>query len=73
MWAWKSKQLHIVLSGAGVYAMRVGGSTMRCPQDWAAKIHKAEQDAGAAGETPRPHHQQEATHDQLATTPTSPR
>jgi len=57
MWIWKSKQLHehpakhqrgtcgnIVLSGAGVYAMRVGGSAMSCPQDWAAKIHKTEQD-----------------------------
>ena len=62
MWTWKSKQLHehpakhqrgtcgyIVLSGAGVYAMRVGGSTMSCPQDWAAKIHKAEQDETSIG------------------------
>jgi hypothetical protein len=35
---------NIVLSTAGVYALRVGGSTMSCPQDWAAKIHKDEGD-----------------------------
>lgn len=55
---WKSKQLHehpakhqrstcgiIELSKAGVYVLKVGGGRMSCPQDWAAKIHKAEQDA----------------------------
>jgi hypothetical protein len=59
---WKSKQLHehparhqkgtcgyIVLGKAGVYAMRVGGSMMSCPQDWAAKIHKTEQDEVTMG------------------------
>jgi len=33
---------NVVLSAAGVYALRVGGSTMSCPQDWAAKIHHDE-------------------------------
>jgi hypothetical protein len=33
---------NVVLSSAGVYALRVGGSIMSCPQDWAAKIHKDE-------------------------------
>ena len=31
---------NVVLSTAGVYAFRVGGLQMSCPQDWAAKIHK---------------------------------
>lgn len=35
---------NVVLSTAGVYALRVGGSQMSCPQDWAAKIHKEEGD-----------------------------
>lgn len=35
---------NVVLSTAGVYAMRVGGGTMSCPQGWAAKIHKEEGD-----------------------------
>jgi hypothetical protein len=35
---------NVVLSIAGVYALRVGGSTMSCPQGWAAKIHKEEGD-----------------------------
>jgi len=35
---------NVVLSSAGVYALRVGGSTMSCPQEWAAKIHKEEGD-----------------------------
>jgi len=35
---------NVVLSTAGVYAMRVGGSIMSCPQDWATKIHKEEGD-----------------------------
>lgn len=35
---------NIVLSPAGVYCLRVGGSTMSCPQEWAAKIHKEEGD-----------------------------
>lgn len=56
---WQSKQLYehpakhqrgvcgiIELSPAGVYVLKVGGGRMSCPQDWAAKIHKAEQDAG---------------------------
>jgi hypothetical protein len=34
----------VVLSAAGVYALRIGGSTMSCPQDWAAKIHHDEGD-----------------------------
>lgn len=33
---------HIILSNAGVYSLRVGGSYMSCPQDWAAKIHATE-------------------------------
>ena len=33
---------HIELSPAGVYVLRVGGSRMSCPQDWAAKIHAEE-------------------------------
>lgn len=33
---------NIVLSTAGVYCMQVGGSTMSCPQDWAAAIHAEE-------------------------------
>lgn len=52
---WQSKKLYehpakhqtgtvgkIDLSGAGVYVLRVGGSYMSCPQDWAAKIHAEE-------------------------------
>jgi len=35
---------NVVLSTAGVYALRVGGSQMSCPQGWAAKIHKEEGD-----------------------------
>lgn len=35
---------NIVLSTAGIYALRSGGSQMSCPQDWAAKIHKDEGD-----------------------------
>lgn len=35
---------NVVLSTAGVYALRVGGSSMSCPQDWAAKIHNDEGD-----------------------------
>lgn len=32
----------ISLSRAGVYVLRVGGSYMSCPQNWAAKIHAEE-------------------------------
>lgn len=32
----------IVLTEAGVYILKVGGSHMSCPQDWAAKIHACE-------------------------------
>lgn len=39
---------NVVLSTAGVYALRVGGGTMSCPQDWAAKIHHDEGDERAA-------------------------
>jgi len=35
---------NVVLSTAGVYALRVGESQMSCPQGWAAKIHKEEGD-----------------------------
>jgi len=55
--AWKSKQMYehpakhqrgtvgyITMSAVGIYAMATGGCRMSCPQDWAAKIHKAEQD-----------------------------
>lgn len=55
MWTWKSKQLHehpakhrrgtygyVVQSSTGTYALRVGGLTMSCPQDWAARIHEEE-------------------------------
>jgi len=54
---WKSKQMYehpakhqrgtcgvIELSKAGVYVLKVGGGRMSCPQDWASKIHKTEQD-----------------------------
>lgn len=54
---WKSKKLHehpvrgvcgvIELSDAGVYVLKVGGGRMSCPQDWAAAIHKAEQEESA--------------------------
>ena len=53
---WQSSRLHqhpaphragtygnIALSPAGVYVLRVGGSYMSCPQDWAARIHYEEQ------------------------------
>ena len=33
---------NIEQSQAGVYVLRVGGSRMSCPQDWAAKIHAKE-------------------------------
>jgi len=33
---------NVVLSTAGIYALRVGSSTMSCPQDWAAAIHAEE-------------------------------
>lgn len=32
----------ITQSEAGVYALKVGGSRMSCPQDWAAAIHAEE-------------------------------
>lgn len=32
----------IVQSDAGVYNLKVGGSHMSCPQDWAAAIHAEE-------------------------------
>ena len=35
---------NVIRSAAGIYALRVGGSTMSCPQDWAAKIHAEEGD-----------------------------
>ena len=35
---------NVVRSAAGIYALRVGGSTMSCPQDWATKIHAEEGD-----------------------------
>jgi len=35
---------NVVLSPAGVYCLRVGGSNMSCPQEWAAKIHHDEGD-----------------------------
>ncbi len=38
---------NIILSSAGVYALKVGGSHMSCPQDWAAGIHAEE--TGQAG------------------------
>jgi hypothetical protein len=62
---WQSKQLYehpakhqrgvcgiIELSPAGVYVLKVGGGRMSCPQDWAAKIHKAEQDEVQMGRPP---------------------
>jgi hypothetical protein len=33
---------NVALSPAGVYVLRVGGSHMSCPQDWAAAIHAEE-------------------------------
>jgi hypothetical protein len=33
---------NIQLSEAGVYTLKVGGSHMSCPQDWAAAIHAEE-------------------------------
>lgn len=35
---------NVALSPAGLYVLRVGGSYMSCPQDWAAKIHHDEGD-----------------------------
>ena len=35
---------NIIKTDVGIYALRVGGSTMSCPQDWAAKIHHDEGD-----------------------------
>ncbi len=35
---------NVFLSTTGIYGFRVGGSTMSCPQGWAAKIHKDERD-----------------------------
>lgn len=35
---------NVVLSTAGVYALRVGGGNMSCPQEWATKIHHDEGD-----------------------------
>ena len=32
----------ITQSDAGIYAFKVGGSRMSCPQDWAAAIHAEE-------------------------------
>lgn len=32
----------IVQHDSGIYQLKVGGSHMSCPQDWAAKIHKEE-------------------------------
>jgi hypothetical protein len=59
---WKSKHLYehpakhqrgvcgiIELSKVGLYVLKAGGCRMSCPQDWAAKIHKAEQDAVTMG------------------------
>ena len=52
---WQSKNLYehpaphnagrhgyVCMSGAGVYVLKVGGSVMSCPQDWASKIHAQE-------------------------------
>jgi hypothetical protein len=33
---------NIVLSVAGIYCLKIGGSIMSCPQDWAAGIHAEE-------------------------------
>jgi len=33
---------NVVLSTGGIYALRIGGATMSCPQDWAAAIHAEE-------------------------------
>lgn len=59
---WKSKQMYehpakhqrgtcgiIELSKTGVYVLKVGGGRMSCPQDWAAKIHKTEQEEVTIG------------------------
>ena len=35
---------NIIKTDVGIYALRVGGTTMSCPQDWAAKIHHDEGD-----------------------------
>jgi hypothetical protein len=32
----------VTLSEAGIYGLKVGGSHMSCPQDWAAAIHAEE-------------------------------
>lgn len=32
----------VCMSGAGVYALKVGASMMSCPQDWASRIHSQE-------------------------------
>lgn len=39
---------NIALSPAGVYVLRIGGTYMSCPQDWAAKIHHDEGDEKAS-------------------------
>jgi hypothetical protein len=57
---WESKHLHehptnhqkgtwgkICLSEAGVYYLKVGGSHMSCPPDWASRI-QAEEEQGEA-------------------------
>lgn len=62
MWTWKSKNLYkhpnipgpslygyVVQNSTETYALRVGGLTMSCPQDWAALIHKTEQDQTTMG------------------------
>jgi len=33
---------NVALSPAGIYVLKVGGSHMSCPQEWAAKIHHEE-------------------------------
>lgn len=33
---------NVVLTQAERYALRVGGKTMSCPQDWASAIHREE-------------------------------
>ena len=44
---------NVVLSGAGVYCLKVGGAVMSCPQPWAAKIHAEETGQASAAFTIR--------------------
>jgi hypothetical protein len=65
--SWHSKKLYehpskdfrgisgfVEMSTTGAYRLRVGASRYSCPQDWAAKIHKSEQDEESDPQIGRP-------------------